>query len=252
MLVGSIKRIWQLFLFSMLLPAWSSLCEELLMLTHDFPPYTYIEKGKLQGINTDIIKKVLEEENIPYTIEVINWARAQKIVQSTPNTGLLAAGRSAVREEKYQWIGPLVSSTPYLFKLANRGDVVVETEEDLKLYRIALTRRGVMVDIFEKMGLSAPKNLILVSNATDTYKRLFQNRVELILGSDLTTPYNVRKLGYDLSAIQPVFKMKYDGIRNYLAVNKTFSPELIERCNARINSMWESGAIDQIIDGYRL
>lgn len=229
-----------------------ALADDLLLLTHDFPPYTYAENGKLTGINTDIVTNVLQAENVSFEIEVINWARAQIIVQNTPNTGLLAAGRSAVREDKYAWIGPLVSSTPHLFKLATRKDVVVKSLGDLSLYRIGLTRRGVMVHTFEQLGLKAPKNLVLVSNASDTYRALFQHRADLILGSDLTTPYNVRNMGYDLSAIEPVIKIAHENIRNYLAVNKAYSPEIIARCNARISNMWESGEIDQIIDSYRL
>ncbi|XOV79838.1 MAG: substrate-binding periplasmic protein [Aestuariibacter sp.] len=222
------------------------------MLTHDFPPYNYKQDGKLIGINTDIITKVLQEENVPFEIEVINWARAQIIVQNTPNTGLLSAGRSPVREDKYAWIGPLVSSTSYLFKLSSRKDIVVKSLDDLSLYRIAITRRSVRVHTFEKMGLTAPRNLLLVSNASDTYQGLFKNRADFILGSDLTTPYNVRNLGYDLSDIEPVIKIGDQNIRNYLAVNKAYSPDIIARSNARISKMWESGEIDRIIDSYRL
>lgn len=222
------------------------------MLTHEFPPYTYREEGKLVGINTDIIVKVLNAENVSFEIEVINWARAQQIVQNTPNTGLLAAGRSKVRENKYAWIGPLVSSKSFLFKLTSRKDIVINSTRDLHLYRIGITRRGVMVDTFEDMGLRAPKNLILVSNASDTYKALFKDQADLILGSDLTTPYNVRNFGYDLSTIEPAFEIINDGIRNHLAVNKSYSPDIIARCNKRIKDMWDSGEIDEIIDDYRL
>lgn len=226
--------------------------DELLLLTHDFPPYNFTKDNKFIGINTEIISQVLEQEKLAFKIESINWARAQQIVQTTPNTALLAAGRSAAREEQYAWVGPLVSSTSYLFKLSAREDVVVNSLADLELYRIALTRRGVMVPTFKSLGLSEPDNLTLVADAQDTYRMLVQQRVDLILGSDLTTPYNLRKLGYDLAAIEPVIPIDYKGMGNHLALHKSYSPKNIVRLNARVKSMWESGEVDKIIDRYRL
>lgn len=250
--MSQIKYCLWFYLLTMLLNPRVAMANELLLLTHDFPPYTFVQNEQFVGINTDIISKVLQEENIAFRIESINWARAQRIVQNTPNTALLAAGRSKAREEKYAWIGPLVSSTSYLFKLASRKDIAVRTEKDLELYRIVLVRKGVMVDTFEDMGLTAPDNLLLISNASDRFKMIFQNRADLFLGSDITTPYNVRDAGYDLAAIEPVFKLETHGIANHLAVNKDFSPELIQRCNARIQKLWANGYIQQVIENYRL
>ncbi|BDX05481.1 hypothetical protein MACH26_10020 [Planctobacterium marinum] len=173
-------------------------------------------------------------------------------MQSTPDTALLAAGRNVEREHQYAWVGPLVSSTPYLFKLSSREDVSVSSFADLKFYRIGLTRRGVMVPTFKKLGLKVPENLILVSGAEETYGMLFQKRVDLILGSDLTMPYNLRNLGYELDALEPVIQIDYEGSGNHLALHKSYSAESIERLNARIKKMWNSGEIEGIIDSYRL
>lgn len=252
MIFKSVKHLFRLLTLWLSATVIVAQADELLLLSHDFPPYSYYKDGQYVGINTDIIVRVLEQENIPFIIESINWARAQQIVQSTPNTALLAAGRSKDREDKYAWVGPLVSSTPFLFKLSNRTDIVVDSLQDLELYRIALTRHGVMVPTFEKMGLTAPKNLVFVASARDTYRMLFQSRADFILGSDLTTPYNVRRLGYDLSVIEPVIKIDYEGTGNHLALNKNYSPDIIARANARIQMMRETGEIARITDRYRL
>lgn len=228
------------------------MADELLILSHDFPPYNFQKDDKFIGINTEIITKVLTEENVSHRIEIINWARAQRIVQTTPNTALLAAGRSKVRENKYAWIGPLVSSSPYLFKLASRKDIVVNTMADLVNYRIVLVRSGVMVDTFEGMGLTAPDNLLLISKSSDTYKMLFQKKADLLLGSDLTTPYRVAFAGYKMSDIERVIEFDPHGVQNYLAVNKDFSPDVIKLVNKRIKALHDSGHVAQIIEKYRL
>lgn len=251
-LFSRIQLYCRLTILCLFMPALCAHADELLMLTHDFPPYNFRNDGMFVGINTEIITQVLKQENIPYKIENINWARAQKIVQSTPNTALLSAGRSKVREDKYAWIGPLVSSGSFLYKLTSRSDIKVDSFDDLKRYRIAITRSGVMVDKFQSIGLYEPKNLLLLSKATDTYRALFRQRADFIIGSDLTTPYNLRALGYDLSAIEAEFEVTVHSVRNYLAVHKDFSPELIERCNKLIGEMEASGEIQRIIEKYRL
>lgn len=252
MFYSTIRKSTQLIGLSFCLFSSISFAEELLLLSHHFPPYNFIQEDKFVGINTDIISQILEAEDIAFRIEDINWARAQQIVQSTPGTALLAAGRNAEREHKYAWVGPLVSSTPYLFKLSSRNDVSVKSLADLKFYRIALTRRGVMVPTFLKLGLSAPENLVFVAGAEETYGMLFQQRVDLIIGSDLTMPYNLHNLGYELNALEAAIQIDFKGAGNHLALHKSYSPERIERLNARIKKMWDSGEIDVIVDSYRL
>lgn len=239
-------------LISLLVNTPQSEAEEFNILTHELPPFNFRENGKYIGINTEIIEKVLKQENIPYKIEAINWARAQKMVQQLPNTALLSAGRSQERENKYAWIGPLVTSPAYLFKLSSRSDVQVDSNEDLKHFLIGTTRRNVMADYFINLGLKEPDNLLFVAKASDNYRALFKSRVDLVIGSELTTPYTVRDLGFNYSAVESTIEIKMNEMLSYLAVNKTFSPELISRCNARIKSMWENGEIDAIVDSYRL
>ena len=51
------------------------------VITEDFPPMNYMEKGEIKGISTAIVKKVLERANIPYTLELLPWARGYEITK---------------------------------------------------------------------------------------------------------------------------------------------------------------------------
>ena len=226
--------------------------EELILLTHDFPPYNFRENNQYVGINTEIIVAALQAEKVDYRFQTLNWARAQRMVQSTPNTALLSAGRSKVREKLYAWVGPLVSSRSFLYGLTSRNDYKVTSVDDMLNYRISVTRKGVMVEPFLRLGLREPDHLMLVANASDTYRALFKGRADFIVGSELTVPYQLRSLGYGPRDLKPVFEIDSYTVDNYLAVHKDLPPELIERLNRQIKALRDSGKTQLIINKYRL
>ena len=238
-------------LVALLLPL-TATAGELVILTHDFPPYNFRKNNQYVGINTDIVTSALKAEKVKFRIQTLNWARAQKMVQSTPDTALLSAGRSEARERLYDWVGPLISSRSFLYGLSRRDDYKISSVEDILNYRISVTRKGVMVDQFIRLGLYESKNLMLVANASDTYRAIFKGRADLIVGSELTVPYQLRSLGYRVRALKPIFEIDSYSVDNYLAVNKGMSKELIERLNRRIKTMHDSGQMEKIIAKYRL
>lgn len=81
-------------LFSLPLPA-----APLLLLTHDLPPYSYInEQGEPDGLAVLPVQCALGKVDIEYSIQFVPWKRAQNMVQEGSADAFFGASRSAERD----------------------------------------------------------------------------------------------------------------------------------------------------------
>ncbi len=63
------------------------------LITENYPPYNYVEKGQLKGLSVDILLLVLKDAGSDLKredIQVKPWARGYNIIQNEKNTILFA------------------------------------------------------------------------------------------------------------------------------------------------------------------
>ena len=84
------------------------------VLTEDTFPIQYLENGKILGPSTELVRSVLNEANIPYSIEILPWARAYNVALTQPNTMIYSLARTEQREDLFQWIGSVMRLNYYL------------------------------------------------------------------------------------------------------------------------------------------
>jgi len=49
---------------------------EIVVVTENWAPYNFIENGLVKGASTEIVKRVLDNTDLNYSIRVYPWARA--------------------------------------------------------------------------------------------------------------------------------------------------------------------------------
>ena len=90
--------------------------ETLTIITEDWPPYNYEENGKVKGFSTEIVQAILQELNLSYKIQVLPGARGEKLLDEGAQIMILSLFRTAEREKKYKWIGPIAEDVIYFYK----------------------------------------------------------------------------------------------------------------------------------------
>ncbi|GAA0362951.1 ABC transporter substrate-binding protein [Bowmanella denitrificans] len=243
------KCAWT-FLFLLSGQLWAT--PTLVIYTQDLEPYHFIQDGRPGGMNYQLISQALDDEGIQYRMEKINWARAVVLVNKTPNTALLTLPRNIHRENQFKWVGPLVSSQPYFYRLRQRQDIDVRTLNDAIKLRIAVVRNGEWHQRLLALGMQEGELLYPVARISDTYSMVFMERVELIPGSDLTMPYMARDAGYDAEQLEPAMALPRRSTGNHLALNPDASDELVERLNKRVELLKAEGLIQQLKRQYAL
>jgi hypothetical protein len=56
------------------------------IVTEIFPPFQTVNNGKLGGISTELVRKILVEADIDYKITPLPWSRSLNIALNKPNT----------------------------------------------------------------------------------------------------------------------------------------------------------------------
>ncbi len=53
--------------------------EKIVVYSAVYPPYQIDDNGKLTGVNTEIVRAIFHNSGIPFEIQYVPWARAQKL-----------------------------------------------------------------------------------------------------------------------------------------------------------------------------
>lgn len=220
--------------------------------TEQFPPYNYLHDNKIVGINLDIIKRACDIADVDCTFKLYPWLRAYKAALHYENSGVMSTSRSEEREQLFQWIGPLVYSKNYFYKLASRDDIQVDTAEDLLKYTVSAQIGDIYQDVLLDLGFENDKNLLQVSSKYRGVKLFYEGKLDLLIATDKTIEHKLGKYGYDSSELVPVFPLTFPKSKgNYLALNKSVPKSVVEKLQKAVDQLRETGEFETISNQYK-
>lgn len=91
--------------------------ESLVMYTEHFPPYSFEKDQQITGLNTELVRRSCQIANIQCEFRLLPWLRAYEAAQNDPKAGLYSTSRNPLREEYFQWVGPLAHANANMYWL---------------------------------------------------------------------------------------------------------------------------------------
>lgn len=124
----------------------------LVLLTHEDPPFSYTENGKLAGSAADVVREMATRAGVSVKLEVIAESKAIVRAQADRDTCFFATPRLENRERLFAWIGPIATN---LWAVFGRGDFTpsIRTLKDLAPYRIGTVTRDPKGDFLREAGV---------------------------------------------------------------------------------------------------
>lgn len=111
--------------------------ETLKVVTENWRPYSYEENGVIKGKSAAIVKKVLSQAGIDYTMTIYPWSRGYLIAKTEPNVLIFSLVRIPVREKLFKWVRPLGNGdTSSLYRLKNNTKAMPRSLEEAKNFLI--------------------------------------------------------------------------------------------------------------------
>ena len=112
-----------------------SFADKITVYSSPYPPYQIDHKGKLTGVNTEIVRAIFQNAGVEFEIKYVPWSRAQKYVgdDDHKNSAIYCLGRNEQREQKYEWVGVYYYQKVSFLTLKNSG-VSINNLHDVKKY----------------------------------------------------------------------------------------------------------------------
>ncbi|MDE1462668.1 substrate-binding periplasmic protein [Spartinivicinus poritis] len=222
-------------------------CQEVHIVTEDFPPYNFEKSGKIEGMSTEILLAVLEEAELKPQISIYPWARAYDLALNTKNFMIYSIARIPERENLFQWVGAIAPYKTSLYKLQERTDINIQSLEDAKRYSIGCSISDVITTYLEKQGFS---DLKIVSNDTQNLRKLLLGRVDLIAFDEASFVYNIKKEGLTIRKYTRVYRLEDLSDELYIAFNKDSDTTLVKKVRNALITIQKKGIIQLIHKKY--
>lgn len=216
---------------------------ELHVITENWIPYNYEDRGELKGEATVNVIKTLERAGIDYQLSIFPWSRAYRISLKKKNVLIFTLVRMPAREDLFIWSRPVLDKELSAFyRLKSRTDIKVDNIDAAKNYKIGVVKDS-MNHLFMK-GKGLENNLIVVSTEQKkNVHNLIQGDIDLMAASDKTFIYSIKQLGANMDIFERVFPLFE--INPYMAFSLGTSPDLINKINQAYDELVEEGQIQR-------
>jgi len=210
---------------SILTGSMSSVAEDLIVYTENYPPYNFIgPNGDISGLATQNVRQILDATGLSYEIIMAPWARAVQGVQSHDNALIYTITRTPTREADYNWLLPIASSDFYLFVHADETRKITFQDIEKGKYTGVCVSGDLTCEIFSWAGMPQENIQVVTGNKTDDFRMVMARRVDMYISNVASNAQLRQQEGFDLSLTKPVLRIEREAAF-YLAGNKNMPEE---------------------------
>ena len=218
--------------------------QKLVLMTEEYPPFNMTAAdGKLAGISTDIVRELMQEAKVDYSLSVSPWMRAMTMAKTHEGHCVFSMSRLADREADYRWVGPIAYNDWFLFAKAQPAAAPRPTSlAELKGARIGsylgdggvayLQRRGFEVDVAPNDDLNP--------------RKLQVGRIDYWASGKLSGQYRLQT--QKITGIEPVLKLERGDM--YLACHPKTPMATIKHLNSVLAELTRRGLVARIYARY--
>ncbi len=222
--------------------------EKITFATQDFPPFSYLEEGEVQGPGTEIINIICNKMGTNYEIILLPWRRAQGMIKHGTVQALFFIGKNEQRESWLKFSEPIVQ-TEYGFFECTTSPINYKDIYSLRGKRIGVYGPSNTSNELKKIGKKLQHRMTIDVTPDDIapFRKLSKGRVDAVYSNKAVGFAMIEKLGLD--NIQ--FAGQNKKLNYYMGFSKQFAPsEFIEKFNNNLREMKKSGALKKILQEY--
>jgi len=165
--------------------------------TEEYPPFNYTDsQGNVRGEATDILQSLLQRTFLEAEFQVLPWARALTEAEMIENTCVFSTARTAEREDKFKWIGPIVHNQWGAFSLAE-SSFEAKSLEDIESLRIGTFRQSGMANFLTNKGYS----LVQATTDNENIHRLNSDLIDIWVTGVASAEHIANQEGIELKKL---------------------------------------------------
>jgi ABC-type amino acid transport substrate-binding protein len=211
---GTLKSLYEQFMHSPDAP------EVLQIYTEQYPPITFRNSfGEITGFGTDIVNEIMKRNNSFSEIKLSLWSNGYELALNNPNFCLFTMDRTELRENLFNWVGPVGTNTTYFYTKVGSGISFTSIDDAKNLNSVGTVSSWFSDQYLRDMGFT---NLVSDSDPAIMVEKLMQGEIDAFVCTDVTFPDILRVSDYQYSEVNPAFPLMASDY--YVAFSKS-TPE---------------------------
>lgn len=214
---------------------------ELLLLTEEAPPTSFLQGGKPAGLAVEVVEQLQQRSATPAHIELQPWTRGYQLVKTQADTALFLMVRTPERETLFQWVGPILQGSTNFYSLKANHLQLHSIEAARQAGTVAVPKQWYTYEALAALGF----DLYGTRGAKQMVSMLKAGRVKLIATEDLTLRGELASGGLmpeEVEAQLVLMKSDY-----YIAFSPQTDAAVVAQWQHQLDLMREDGSLAAII-----
>lgn len=214
---------------------------DLLGITEDVPPFSYLDGGRFVGLANEVLDRVAAQSGLRVQRSIQPFARGLKTVEDLPNSFLYVVVRTPAREPLYRWVGPLDDCDVVVMTLRSSGLDFNPGAPDARALRIGVIKGSPAGKMVREAGM--PERSIYQTPGSETSTRmLYAGHLDMVAGLALPYQHQAARLGLDAGQLM-VAHVLQKGYGCYFAFNRQVNDALFRRFAVAFETLRGSGEL---------
>ncbi|MCW8277667.1 transporter substrate-binding domain-containing protein [Pseudomonas sp. PCH199] len=214
---------------------------DLNMLTDNHPPLHFQQGGQLVGFGVDVVRALAERTGDHVNLQQLPLLRALHVASTEPATGVFTVLRTAERDGRYQWVGPLLEVETALYSADSSRPPVHNLLEAGSLGRIVVPRKWLVYSYLQQQGLT---NLYGVGSPEQMMRLARMGRTDFVVSDTLSIATLAREEGLAPSQLHYQMPLMQQG--SYIAFSLQTDARQVARWQKALDEMTRDGLLEQI------
>ena len=192
----------------------------------------------------ELVKAILIDSKLKYSIDYVPWARAYKAGLSEKNILLFPLGRTQDREQQFKWVGKIIDISYSLYCNSNTVQSAAIPLERIKTKVIGAPHQGLRQQFLEKHNYP---NVIYTSSNNHTHKLFVRDRIDCFIAGKWQYDQYLKQ--YDVK-LYPLTKMqnfnRFD-TPIFIALSNTTDDTTVSQIRRSYQRLVENGAYQKLM-----
>lgn len=233
---GTLKALYQQFMQSADAP------EILQVYTEQYPPLTFRDNfGEITGFGTDIVNEIMKRNQAFYKINLSLWSIGYDMALNNPNFCLFTMDRTDLRENLFNWVGPIGTNTTYFYTLAGSSTVINTLADAKNLASVGTVSSWFSDQYLRDQGFT---NLVSDSDPAVMTEKLLSGQIEAFVCTSVTFPDILRSLGHQYNEVKPAFSLMSSDF--YIAFSKSTPAATVNQWQSALDAAKQDGTYEFI------
>ncbi len=214
----------------------------LMIYTEDYPPFTFLNNyGEITGFGSDVVYEIMKRNQQYFDIKLSAWSNGYDLALLNPNFCLFTMERTEIRENLFQWVGPIGSNTTYFYTRQGSGITINSIEDAKNLNAIGTVNSWYTDQYLRELGFT---NLVAEDDPGVITTRFMNGEVDAFVCSEVTFPDILKGQGYEFNQVMPGFSLLSSD--TYISFSKNTSPTIVNKWQTTLESMQLDGTLGAI------